>query len=296
MSDKKTAGPVTVATLRRMKRRGQRIVMLTAYDAAFARLLDETNAVDVLLVGDSLGMVVQGEQTTLTVTVEDVLYHCRAVARASRRAQIVADMPFMSYQASIDEGMRNAGRLLKQGGAHAVKLEGGRRCVDLVARLVSAGIPVMGHLGLTPQSVHALGGYKVQGKDQAAAQALLEEAEMLQAAGAYAIVLEGVPQALARTISERLEIPTIGIGAGPACDGQVLVIYDLLGMDERFCPRFVKRYEDFSSRIRCAVQAFAKDVHGGVFPAAEHSFDGPSGLETESDRGGMRAIPIRRAK
>ena len=266
------SGRVTVRTLGRMKAKGERITMLTCYDATFARILDGAGA-DVLLVGDSLGMVVQGHETTLPVTVDEVVYHCRAVARGTRRAHVVGDLPFMSYQSSEDEGMRNAGRLLQEGGAQAVKLEGGERVCPLVARLVSAGIPVMGHLGLTPQSVNAFGGYRVQGRGGAAADVLVRDALALQDAGAYALVLEGVPWPLARTITEAVDIPTVGIGAGAHCDGQVLVIYDLLGMDPSFSPTFVKAYDNLHERIGDAVRAYRSDVREGRFPDLAHSFE-----------------------
>ncbi len=271
--DTRSREKVTAPTLRARKRAGQRITVLTAYDASFARLLDECD-VDVLLVGDSLGMVIQGEESTLGVTLEEVIYHTRAVARGCRRAHLVGDLPFLSYQVSLEEGLRSAGRLIKEGRAEAVKLEGGRRHADLVRRLTEIGVPVMGHIGLTPQSVHAMGGYKVQGKEEAQARELLDDAVVLEQAGAYALVLEGIPQELARNISARLAIPTIGIGAGPHCDGQVLVIYDLLGMDERFAPKFLKRYESLGARIRDAVGRYAEEVRGGVFPGPEHSFSG----------------------
>jgi 3-methyl-2-oxobutanoate hydroxymethyltransferase len=278
---------VTVHTLQKMKQAGQKITVLTAYDATFARLLDQTG-IDVLLVGDSLGMVVQGQPTTLPVTLEDVIYHCRAVARGASRAHLVGDMPFLSYQAGLDQAVLNCGRVLKEGGAEAVKLEGGARHADLVLRLARIGIPVMGHVGLTPQSVHAMGGFKVQGRDEASARAILDDAVALEQAGAYSIVLEGIPGELARTITARLRIPTIGIGAGPDCDGQVLVIYDLLGMDDSFRPRFVKRYENLALRIRTAVEAYAKDVREGRFPAEEHTVHAQApghdgALEGESD-------------
>jgi 3-methyl-2-oxobutanoate hydroxymethyltransferase len=265
-------GRVNVHTLRAMKRRGERVVMLTCYDATFARILDAAGA-DVLLVGDSLGMVVQGLANTLPVTVEEVVYHCRAVARGAGRALVVGDLPFLSYQASADEGVRNAGLLLKAGGAHAVKLEGGERVCPLVGRMVEAGIPVMGHIGLTPQSLHALGGYRVQGRGEEAAEGLVRSARALEAAGAFAIVLEGVPAAVAARVTAEVEVPTIGIGAGSGCDGQVLVIYDLLGLDPGFRPRFVKAYDDLHGRITAAVQAFAAEVRGGAFPGPEHSFE-----------------------
>lgn len=264
-------GKVTIHTLKKMKERGDKITMLTAYDATFARLLDESH-VDILLVGDSLGMVIQGGDTTLPVTLDEMIYHTRAVARGSRRAQIVGDMPFMTYQSSIGEALMNAGRLIKEGGAHAIKLEGGAQHVELVSRLVGAGIPVMGHIGLTPQSFHQLGGFKIQGRDSGAADKLVADARALEAAGAYSIVLEGIPTEIAERITEELTIPTIGIGAGPHCDGQVLVIYDLLGMDDQFKPKFVRRYESFATRIRTAVDAYVSDVRDGAFPSEDETF------------------------
>jgi 3-methyl-2-oxobutanoate hydroxymethyltransferase len=268
---KSSARKVTVPSLLRMKRDGERITMLTAYDAIMARLLDQAG-IDVLLVGDSLGMVVQGAENTLGVTLEDVIYHTRAVVRGTDRAHVVGDMPFMSYQASVEEGVRNAGRLIKEGGAESVKLEGGARQAELVSCCTEVGIPVMGHIGLTPQSIHTMGGYKVQGRKRDQAKKLVEDALALQQAGAYALVLEGIPQEVSRQISECIEIPTIGIGAGPDCDGQVLVITDLLGMDEDFAPKFVKRYDNLGRRIGQAVSTYVREVRGGVFPAEEHSF------------------------
>jgi 3-methyl-2-oxobutanoate hydroxymethyltransferase len=262
---------VTIQTLKRMKGAGQPICMVTAYDATFARILDDAGA-DVLLVGDSLGMVVQGHASTLNVTMEQMVYHCAAVARGARRAHVVGDMPFMSYQVSVPDAVRNAGRLVAEGGAHAVKLEGGQEVAATVAAISRASIPVMGHIGLTPQSVHKMGGYVVQGRDEEAAERLLEDALALERAGAYALVLEGVPLELGREITEQLDIPTIGIGAGVHCDGQVLVCYDLLGMDDSFKPKFVRRYEQLSMRIRNAVQHFVEDVRAGTFPAAQESF------------------------
>ena len=264
---------VTATAVRGWKSQGRKITMLTAYDATFARLLDEAG-VDVLLVGDSLGMVIQGHENTLPVTLEEMVYHCRAVARGAQRAHLVGDMPFMSYQASPEEGLRAAGRLVKEGAVHAVKLEGGAEIAEHVRRIVRAGVPVMGHVGLTPQSVHAMGGFKVQGKTKDAAARIREDARAIAEAGAYSIVLEGIPAPLAAEITSLLEIPTIGIGAGPACDGQVLVIYDLLGMNDAFKPRFVKRYEHFAQRIRGAAGEFIEEVQKGAFPTAEHSFSG----------------------
>ena len=265
------ANKVTIQTLRQMKERGERIAMLTAYDATFARLLDEAGT-DVLLVGDSLGMVVQGHDTTLPVTLEEIAYHCRAVVRGARRAHVVGDMPFMSYQASYEQGVTNAGRLMKEGTCHSVKLEGGAVHAELVHRLVAAGIPVMGHIGLTPQSFHQLGGFKVQGREVGGRERLLSDARTLEEAGAYAVVLEAIPMDIAREITESLSIPTIGIGAGVHCDGQVLVSYDALGMDESFKPRFVRRYETLGEKIKGAVASYISEVRSGAFPSDAESF------------------------
>jgi 3-methyl-2-oxobutanoate hydroxymethyltransferase len=262
---------VTIHTLRDMKQRGEKIAMLTCYDATFARLLDESH-VDVLLVGDSLGMVIQGHETTLPVTLDEVIYHTRAVTRGATRAHVVGDMPFMSYQAGRDAAIVNAGRLIKEGGAHSVKLEGGAQHVELISRLASAGIPVMGHIGLTPQSFHQQGGFKIQGREQGGAERLLEDAHALEQAGAYAVVLEGIPGEIAQRISAELTVPTIGIGAGVGCDGQVLVLYDVLGMNDAFKPRFVRTYEKLATRIRTAVDAYVADVHDGNFPSEEETF------------------------
>ena len=262
---------VTIHTLRQMKERGEKIAMLTAYDATFARLLDEAG-IDVLLVGDSLGMVVQGHDTTLPVTLEEIAYHCRAVVRGARRAHVVGDMPFMSYQASYEQGVTNAGKLMKEGGCHSVKLEGGAVHAELVHRLVQAGIPVMGHIGLTPQSYHQLGGFKVQGRDVGGRERLLSDARTLEDAGVYSIVLEAIPADIAREITETVSVPTIGIGAGLQCDGQVLVSYDALGMDETFKPRFVRRYEMLGPKIKEAIGAYVADVRNGAFPSDAESF------------------------
>lgn len=262
---------VTVPSLRAQKARNEKIVMLTAYDATFARLLDQAGA-DILLVGDSVGMVVAGYENTLPVTVDEMIYHCRAVARGCKRAQVVGDMPFMSYQVSLEQGLQNAGRMMKEGGCHAVKLEGGAIHAELVRRLVGCGIPVMGHIGLLPQSVHQQGGFKVQGREAGGDKRLLQDALALQDAGAYAIVIEGVPAAIATEISAALTVPTIGIGAGAGCDGQVLVIYDLLGMDESFQPKFVRRFETLAQKIRDAVGNYVTEVRAGTFPAPAESF------------------------
>jgi 3-methyl-2-oxobutanoate hydroxymethyltransferase len=262
---------VSIQTLQQMKARGEKIAVLTAYDATFARLLDEAGA-DVLLVGDSLGMVIQGHDTTLPVTVEEMTYHCRAVARGARRAHVVGDMPFMSYQASLEQGLTNAGRLMKEGGCHAVKLEGGAIHAELVHRLVGAGIPVMGHIGLTPQAYHQLGGFKVQGRDPGGRERLLADALALEQAGAYAIVLEAIPSDLAREITLALTVPTIGIGGGNGCDGQVLVSYDMLGMDESFKPRFVRRFATLGASIKEAVTGYVAEVRAGTFPSDAEAF------------------------
>jgi 3-methyl-2-oxobutanoate hydroxymethyltransferase len=262
---------VTIHTLRQMKARGQKIAMLTAYDATFARLLDEAGA-DVLLVGDSLGMVIQGHETTLPVTLDEIAYHCRAVARGTRRAHVVGDMPFMSYQASIEQGVMNAGKLMKEGACHSIKLEGGAIHADLVRRLVSAGIPVMGHIGLTPQSYHQLGGFKVQGRDPGGRERLLTDARVLEDAGVYSIVLEAIPADIAYDITAAVSVPTIGIGAGTGCDGQVLVSYDALGMDETFKPRFVRRYATLGATIKDAIGHYIAEVRDGSFPSDAESF------------------------
>ena len=261
---------ITVHDLKAMKRRGEKIVMLTAYDYPTARILDEAG-IPLLLVGDSLGMVVLGYDTTLPVTVEEMLHHVKAVVRGSRRAHVVADMPFLSYQTGPEDALRNAGRFLKEGGAQSVKLEGGAEVAATVRRLVEAGIPVMGHLGLTPQSIHQLGGYRVQGRTREAAARLLRDALALEEAGAYAIVLETVPAPLARAISQRLKIPTIGIGAGPWCDGQVQVVHDILGLYPDLVPKHAKQYARLGEAIRQAVTAYAREVQEGAFPAPEHS-------------------------
>ncbi|HEY4241213.1 MAG TPA: 3-methyl-2-oxobutanoate hydroxymethyltransferase [Kofleriaceae bacterium] len=262
---------VTIHTIRQMKERGEKIAMLTAYDATFGRLLDEAGA-DVLLVGDSLGMVIQGHETTLPVTLEEIAYHCRAVVRGVKRAHVVGDMPFMSYQSSIEQGMTAAGMLMKTGGCHSVKLEGGAVHAELVHRLVGAGIPVMAHIGLTPQSVHQFGGFKVQGRDPGGRERLIADARTLEEAGAYSIVLEAIPADIAREITAAVSIPTIGIGAGVACDGQVLVCYDALGMDESFKPRFVRRYANLGATIQEAVGKYVADVRNGAFPSDAESF------------------------
>lgn len=264
---------ISVHKLREWKAQGQRFAMITAYDYPSARLVEQAG-IPIILVGDSLGSVVLGYESTVPVTMEDILYHTRAVVRATTKSIILADMPFMSYQANPDDAMRNAGRLLQEGGASAVKLEGGHHVVPLVSRMVDNGIPVMGHLGLTPQSVNQFGGHKVQGKTPAAAAKLIQDAQALEDAGAFAIVLETIPAELAKMVSERLSIPTIGIGAGPHCDGQVQVFHDMLGIyDDRRPLRHAKQYAVLGETIREAVRSYITEVQGGEFPTAAHSFE-----------------------
>ncbi len=262
---------VTVLTLQEKKRRGEPITMVTAYDYPSALAVDRSG-IDCILVGDSLAMVVLGLESTVSVTMEEMLHHCRAVRRGAQRAFLIGDMPFLSYQADRAEAVRNAGRFLKEAGMDAVKLEGGREIAETVRAISDAGIPVVGHIGLTPQSAGKLGGYRVQGRTAAAARRLLEDARILQESGVIMIVLEMVPDRVAEQISRRLDIPTIGIGAGPHCDGQVLVLHDLLGMFDRFTPRFVKRYADLLGEMERALAAYREDVLHRRFPAAEHTF------------------------
>ena len=262
---------VTVPMLLEMKRRGEKIVMLTAYDYQTARIEDAAG-VEVILVGDSLGMVVLGYENTLPVTVDEVVHHLKAVGRAKLRAMLVGDMPFMSYQASVEDAVRNAGRLVKEGGAEGVKLEGGRRMESVIRAIVDADIPVMGHIGLTPQSVHRFGGYRVQGKDARSADLLVEEAKFLEDAGCFSMVLEGIPSQLAARITDAVTIPTIGIGAGARCDGQVLVVNDMLGMADDFRPKFVKRYGEFEKLMAKAFAEYIAEVKEGKFPADEHGY------------------------
>jgi 3-methyl-2-oxobutanoate hydroxymethyltransferase len=275
--------PVTVPTIRAAKG-GQPLVMVTAYDATFARILDEAGT-DLLLVGDSLGMVIQGNDDTLGVTVDDIVYHCRAVARGARRAHVVGDMPFLSYQVTPEEAVRNAGRILAQGRAHSVKLEGGRSIAPTIERLVAAGIPVMAHVGLTPQSVHAMGGFRVQGRDHEDAERIVADAHAVADAGAYALVLEGIPGELAARITAEVPIPTIGIGAGVQCDGQVLVCYDLLGLTANLRPKFVKRYEQLFDRSVAAAREFCGEVRARRFPAPEHTFAARKGPRAVASTG-----------
>ena len=263
---------VTVLTLQKKKNEGQKISMVTCYDAAFGRLV-EASAIDCVLVGDSLGNVMLGHPNTLPVTVEDMLHHSKAVSRVVTRPFLITDMPFMSYQVSVEEAVRNAGRFVQEGGAHAVKLEGGKAFVPHVRAIVQAGIPVVGHLGLTPQSVHSLGGYRVQGRQPEAEKRILEDAEVLVEAGISMLVLELVPQILAKRVTESIVVPTIGIGAGGDTNGQVLVLHDMLGFNTAFTPKFLKRYGSFQDTVTQALEHYHKDVTEGLFPAAEHSYE-----------------------
>jgi 3-methyl-2-oxobutanoate hydroxymethyltransferase len=266
---------ITVPEIVKAKTTGQPIVALTAYDFPFARIVDEAG-IDVILVGDSLGMVVQGFDTTLPVTMDEMVYHTRMVVRGRRRALVVADLPFLSYQISPTDAVANAGRLIKEGGAEAVKLEGGSAVAETIERIAAVDIPVMGHIGLTPQSVHRMGGHKVQGRRRGKApgqrERLIEDALAVEAAGAFALVLEGMPMDLAEELTARLSIPTIGIGAGAGCDGQILVLHDVLGLSERPPPRFAKSYADLWGAARQAVAAYADEVRGRAFPTAAHAF------------------------
>ena len=262
---------VTIPSILQMKQEGHRITMLTAYDFPFARVVDG-GGVDVILVGDSAGVVVAGHDTTLPVTMEEMLYHVRAVRRAGPKALVVADMPFMSCQTGAEDACRNCGRMIKEGGAEAVKIEGGMNMAHVIQAVSSIDIPVMAHIGLTPQSIHRMGGYKVQGRANQA-ERIIDDALAVQASGAFAVVLEGIPAKLAAHISKELTIPTIGIGAGPACDGQVLVIHDILGLCEKYSPRFVKRYASLAPLISEAVKNYVDEVRAGEFPTDAHSFE-----------------------
>ena len=271
---------INAPDLRRMKKRGEKIAMLTAYDATMAKLLDRAG-IDVILVGDTVGMVVLGYDTTLPVTLDDILHHTKAVTRGVSRPLVVADMPFLTYKITVPEAVRNAGRLIQEGGASAVKVEGGEPVIDAVRRLVDVGIPVMGHLGLQPQSVHQIGGYRRQARDEAAAERLLSDARELEKAGAFAIVLESIPKGVAREVTAQLRIPTIGIGAGPHCDGQVLVSHDAFGLYDEFVPPFVKQYAKLAEQIVAAAGEYAEEVRQGKFPAQ----DKPVPISTARDKG-----------
>ncbi len=262
---------VTFPDLAARKRAGQKIVVLTCYDALFARLLDDL--VDMLLVGDSVNQVLAGQDTTLSATLDQMIYHASAVRRGSTRALVVVDLPFLTYQVTVADAVRNAGRVMQETGAHGVKIEGGRHMVSTVEAIVRAGIPVTGHLGLTPQSVHALGGYRVQGREEAAAKALIEDARAIEGAGAQALVLELIPAALAQRITAAVAIPTIGIGAGPECDGQVLVLHDMLGLNPGFTPKFLKHYAHLADDVRRAATEYANEVRKGAYPGPGHSFE-----------------------
>lgn len=261
----------TVVTIREAKENKEKITMLTAYDYSMAKLIDESG-INMILVGDSLGMVMLGYEDTLSVTMEDMIHHTKAVARGAKNAMVVADMPFMSYQTSVYDAVCNAGRLMKEGRAQAVKLEGGREFAEHIKAITNASIPVVGHLGLTPQSLNAFGGFKVQGKSEAAARKLLEDALIIEEAGAAAVVLECVPARLAELVTEKLHIPTIGIGAGSGCDGQVLVYQDMLSMFGDFKPKFVKRFGEIGTQMKAAFQKYSEEVKAGTFPAPEHTF------------------------
>jgi 3-methyl-2-oxobutanoate hydroxymethyltransferase len=262
---------ITTLDIYKKKAEGKKITMLTAYDFPTAQIVDQAG-IDIILVGDSLGMVVQGVSSTLPVTMDEMLYHTKLVSRATQSAMVVGDMPFLSYQTSVSDAVLNAGRFLKEAGADAVKLEGGTQMADAIRAIVGSGIPVMAHIGLTPQYMHALGGFKVQGKDEEAREKILADARAVQDAGAFAVVLEAMPASLAKEIHDILRIPTIGIGAGPDCDGQVLVIHDLLGLFDRFTPKFVKKYVNLKDQALKAVKEYRRDVEDGKFPAEEHSF------------------------
>jgi 3-methyl-2-oxobutanoate hydroxymethyltransferase len=261
------ASQVTTSTFIKMKQQGKKITTLTAYDYPFARIMDEAG-IDSILVGDSLGMVVQGRHTTLPVTMDEMLYHTAMVTRACQRALVIGDMPFMSYQGSVNEAVQNAGRFLKEAGAAAVKLEGGADVCPVITALAKAGIPVQAHIGLTPQSVHQMGGFKVQ-RDE---ERLLKDAKEVEAAGAFSVVLEGIPSPISAKITQALKIPTIGIGAGPHCDGQVLVMHDMLGVNDRFLPKFVKKYVDLAAEARKGVAAYIDDVQQGRFPSDAYEY------------------------
>ena len=262
---------VTVPEIKKMKQRGEKITALTAYDYSFARILDGAG-IDILLVGDSLGSVIQGQGSTLPVTLEEMIYHTKAVVRGRKRALVVADMPFLSFQVSLEEAKRNAGRFLQEAGAEAVKIEGGVHFLETIEAIVRMGIPVMGHVGLTPQSVHRFGGYKVQGKEKEEREAILQDALAVEEGGAFSVVLEGIPLDLAQEITRRLSIPTIGIGAGIHCDGQVLVVHDMLGLFDIYTPKFVKQYVDLKGVMTDAVKNFIAEVREGKFPDEGHSF------------------------
>ncbi len=261
----------TIHDFLKKKREGKKITMLTAYDYSFARIVDEAG-IDAILVGDSLGMVVQGLENTLPVTMDEMIYHTKMVSRAVNTSMVIGDMPFMSYHTGIDDAVRNAGRFLKEAGASAVKMEGGAEVAEHIKAMTKSDIPVMAHIGLTPQSIHRMGGYKVQGKTEEAAQKLIEEARIVQDAGAFALLLEAIPMGLSKAITEELSIPTIGIGGGPHCDGQILVLHDVIGLFERFVPKFVKQYANVKDDALRAITEYKDDVVNGAFPSEDQSF------------------------
>ncbi len=267
---------ITTTAIREMKDRGDRVVMVTAYDYPTARMVDEAGG-DAVLVGDSLANVVLGYKDTLAVSMDEMIHHTKAVTRAVKHALVIGDMPFMSYQASVDDAIRNAGRFMKEGRAEAVKVEGGRGMIKKVKAIIQSGIPVMGHLGLTPQWVHQFGGFRVRGKTKSTASAILEDARRLERAGVFSLVLECIPWQLGKLITEKIEVPTIGIGAGPYCDGQVLVVHDLLGLTGPHVPKFVKRYAKLDDTVMKALADFRREVKAGKFPTLEHSYDMPRG-------------------
>jgi len=262
---------VTVTVLKDMKTAGEKISMLTCYDYLMASILDESG-IDIILVGDSVGNVIIGYENTLPVTMDEMIHHCKAVTRGAKRALVIGDMPFMSYQVNPEEAVRNAGRFLKEANANAVKLEGGEEVLDCVKKIVGAGIPVMAHLGLTPQSIHSFGGYGLRGSSEKESQKIIRDAKLLEEAGAFAILLEKVPAKLGRAITENVSVPTIGIGAGPGCDGQVLVTHDMLGLFEKFTPKFSKKYAELAGEMRKAFKDYIGEVKEGKFPAEEHSY------------------------
>ncbi|GBD95854.1 MAG TPA: 3-methyl-2-oxobutanoate hydroxymethyltransferase [Nitrospirae bacterium] len=261
----------TVQDFLKRKKEGKKITMLTAYDYPFARIVDEAG-IDAILVGDSLGMVVQGLENTLPVTMDEMIYHTKLVTRAVKKAMVIGDMPFMSYQTGIYESVKNSGRFLKEAGASAVKMEGGAEIAEHIKAMTKSDIPVMAHIGLTPQSIHRMGGYKVQGKTEEAAKRLIEEAHIIEDAGAFSLLLEAIPMNLAKKIREELSIPTIGIGAGPHCDGQILVLHDVIGLFERFVPKFVKQYANLKEEASKAVKSYKEEIEKGIFPSDEQSF------------------------
>lgn len=262
---------VTIQDFLRKKREKKKITLLTAYDFPFAKIVDEAG-IDGIIVGDSVAMVVQGLENTLPVTMDEMIYHTKLVSRAVTNAMVIGDLPFMSYQVSVEEGVKNAGRFIKEAGASAVKIEGGAEVAEHIRKMTKSDIPVMAHIGLTPQSIHRMGGYKVQGKTEESAKKLIEDAHIAEEAGAFSLLLEAIPMGLAKKITEEISIPTIGIGAGPYCDGQVLVLHDVLGLFERFLPKFAKRYVNLKEQALMAIKTFKEEVENGIFPSEEQSF------------------------